>query len=137
MTEWLLVLTGVGLTIGTAIFVATEFSLVALDRPTVQRAIDSGDPRAEVVLQPLDLSAQRRLRDQQLLGRPPEVPVLGDHREVPHEPQVEVHVSESTCGDAYFALPPAERDLDLRRYPGARLWGWIPELRSCWRCECS
>jgi CBS domain containing-hemolysin-like protein len=50
MTEWLLVLTGVGLTIGTAIFVATEFSLVALDRPTVQKAIDSGDPRAEVVL---------------------------------------------------------------------------------------
>ena len=50
MTEWLLVLTGVGLTIGTAIFVATEFSLVALDRPTVQKAIDSGDARAEVVL---------------------------------------------------------------------------------------
>ena len=50
MTEWLLVLTGVGLTIGTAIFVATEFSLVALDRPTVQKAIDSGDKRAEVVL---------------------------------------------------------------------------------------
>ena len=35
MTEWLLVLAGVGLTIGTALFVATEFSLVALDRPTV------------------------------------------------------------------------------------------------------
>jgi CBS domain containing-hemolysin-like protein len=50
MTEWLLVLTGVGLTIGTAIFVATEFSLVALDRPTVQKAIDAGDARAEVVL---------------------------------------------------------------------------------------
>ena len=50
MTEWLLVLTGVGLTIGTAIFVATEFSLVALDRPTVQKAVDSGDTRAEVVL---------------------------------------------------------------------------------------
>ena len=50
MTEWLLVLTGVGLTIGTAIFVATEFSLVALDRPTVQRAVDEGDVRAEVVL---------------------------------------------------------------------------------------
>lgn len=50
MTEWLLVLTGVGLTIGTAIFVATEFSLVALDRPTVQKAVDAGDTRAEVVL---------------------------------------------------------------------------------------
>lgn len=50
MTEWLLVLAGVGLTIGTAIFVATEFSLVALDRPTVQKAVDAGDTRAEVVL---------------------------------------------------------------------------------------
>ena len=38
------------LTVGTAIFVAVEFSLVALDRPTVQRAIDAGDRRAEVVL---------------------------------------------------------------------------------------
>jgi CBS domain containing-hemolysin-like protein len=50
MTEWLLVLAGVLLTVGTAVFVAVEFSLVALDRPTVQRAIDSGDRRAEVVL---------------------------------------------------------------------------------------
>src|SRR5687767_1812641 len=50
MTEWLLVLAGVGLTICTAVFVATEFSLVALDRPTVQRAIDEGDTRAEAVL---------------------------------------------------------------------------------------
>jgi CBS domain containing-hemolysin-like protein len=50
MTEWLMVLAGVGLTIGTAVFVATEFSLVALDRPTVQKAIDAGDTRAEVVL---------------------------------------------------------------------------------------
>ena len=51
MTEWLLVLAGVGLTAGTALFVATEFSLVALDRPTVQKAIDTGDRRAEVVLE--------------------------------------------------------------------------------------
>ncbi|MGO4340848.1 hemolysin family protein [Pedococcus sp. 2YAF34] len=50
MTEWLLVLAGVGLTVGTAVFVATEFSLVALDRPTVQKAIDAGDGRAETVL---------------------------------------------------------------------------------------
>lgn len=50
MTEWLLVLAGVGLTAGTALFVAVEFSLVALDRPTVQRAVDAGDRRAEVVL---------------------------------------------------------------------------------------
>ncbi|HEY7720137.1 MAG TPA: hemolysin family protein [Pedococcus sp.] len=50
MTEWLLVLAGVALTVGTAVFVAAEFSLVALDRPTVQRAIDAGDHRAQVVL---------------------------------------------------------------------------------------
>src|SRR5688500_11623319 len=50
MTEWLMVLAGVALTIGTAVFVATEFSLVALDRPTVQKAIDAGDAGAEVVV---------------------------------------------------------------------------------------
>ena len=50
MTEWLLVLAGVALTIGTAVIVATEFSLVALDRPTVQKAIDNGDAGAEPVL---------------------------------------------------------------------------------------
>lgn len=50
MTEWLLVLAGVALTAGTAIFVAAEFSLVALDRPSVQRAVDRGDHRAAVVL---------------------------------------------------------------------------------------
>ncbi|QGN57935.1 hemolysin family protein [Nostocoides sp. HKS02] len=50
MTEWLLVLAGVALTIGTAVFVATEFSLVALDRPTVQKAVDAGDVGAEGVL---------------------------------------------------------------------------------------
>ncbi len=59
MTEWLLVLAGVGLTIGTAIFVATEFSLVALDRPTVQKEVDAGDARAEIVLGSLrNLSTQ-------------------------------------------------------------------------------
>jgi CBS domain containing-hemolysin-like protein len=59
MTEWLLVLGAVLLTAGTAVFVAAEFSLVALDRPTVQRAIDSGDKRARVVLRSLkQLSTQ-------------------------------------------------------------------------------
>jgi CBS domain containing-hemolysin-like protein len=53
MTEWLLVLAGVALTVGTAVFVAAEFSLVALDRPSVQRAVDEGDHRAEVVLRSL------------------------------------------------------------------------------------
>ena len=46
MTEWLLVLAAVALTAGTALFVAAEFSLVALDRPSVQQAVDDGDERA-------------------------------------------------------------------------------------------
>lgn len=50
MTQWLLLLLAVVLTLGTAVFVAVEFSLVALDRPTVQRAVDQGDHRAESVL---------------------------------------------------------------------------------------
>jgi CBS domain containing-hemolysin-like protein len=50
MTEWLLLLAGVVLTVGTALFVAAEFSLVALDRPTVQRAVDAGEPGARSVL---------------------------------------------------------------------------------------
>jgi CBS domain containing-hemolysin-like protein len=60
MTEWLLVLGAVILTAGTALFVAAEFSLVALDRPSVLRAIDEGDTRARVVIQSLkQLSTQR------------------------------------------------------------------------------
>ena len=59
MTEWLLLAAAVLLTAGTAVFVAAEFSLVALDRPTVQRAIDAGDGRSRVVLQSLrQLSTQ-------------------------------------------------------------------------------
>ncbi|HET7761455.1 MAG TPA: hemolysin family protein [Phycicoccus sp.] len=50
MTAWLLLLVGVVLTVGTALFVAAEFSLVALDRPTVQRAVDAGEPGARSVL---------------------------------------------------------------------------------------
>ncbi len=50
MTAWLLLGLGVLLTIGTALFVAAEFSLVSLDRPTVERAIAAGDTRAEGVL---------------------------------------------------------------------------------------
>ena len=50
MSEWWGVLAGVALTAGTAVFVATEFSLVALDRPQVQKAVDAGDTRAGVVL---------------------------------------------------------------------------------------
>ncbi|WP_030527772.1 hemolysin family protein [Phycicoccus jejuensis] len=50
MTPWLLLLLGVVLTVGTALFVAAEFSLVALDRPAVQRAVDAGEPGARSVL---------------------------------------------------------------------------------------
>jgi CBS domain containing-hemolysin-like protein len=50
MTAWLLLGLGVLLTIGTALFVAAEFSLVSLDRPTVERAVESGDTRAVGVL---------------------------------------------------------------------------------------
>lgn len=59
MNEWLLLGAGVLLTFGTSIFVAAEFSLVALDRPTVQRAIDAGDRRAVGIL-----SAVRNLSTQ-------------------------------------------------------------------------
>ena len=44
---------GVLLTLGTALFVASEFSLVALDRHTVERARDAGDRKAEGVLSAL------------------------------------------------------------------------------------
>ncbi|MBM6400672.1 hemolysin family protein [Phycicoccus sonneratiae] len=50
MTPWLLLVLGVVLTVGTAFFVAAEFSLVALDRPAVQRAVDAGEPGSRSVL---------------------------------------------------------------------------------------
>lgn len=53
MGEWLLALLAVVLTLGTAVFVAVEFSLVALDRPAVQQAVDAGDSGARVVLSSL------------------------------------------------------------------------------------
>src|SRR5690606_38685276 len=46
LTEWLLVLLGVALTAGTAVFVAAEFSLVAMDPATVDRRVAAGDKRA-------------------------------------------------------------------------------------------
>lgn len=59
MVPWLLLLAAVVLTAGTSLFVATEFSLVALDRPTVQRAVDQGDRRSATVLASLrQLSTQ-------------------------------------------------------------------------------
>lgn len=50
MTEWLYVLAGVLLTLGTALFVAAEFSLVSLDRPAVEEAVARGEARAGSVL---------------------------------------------------------------------------------------
>jgi magnesium and cobalt exporter, CNNM family len=50
MIEWLLLGAAVLLTLGTAVFVAAEFSLVALDRSSVERAVENGDRRAVGVL---------------------------------------------------------------------------------------
>nr|WP_246315923.1 hemolysin family protein [Kineococcus aurantiacus] len=50
MTEWLLLLVGVVLTLGTAVFVAAEFAFVTLDRFTVEKAVEDGDRRAAGVL---------------------------------------------------------------------------------------
>ena len=48
--EWILLLVGLLLIGGTAFFVCVEFSLVALDVPSVQRAVDNGDTRAKPLL---------------------------------------------------------------------------------------
>ncbi|WP_461021730.1 hemolysin family protein [Thalassiella azotivora] len=50
MTEWLLVGVGVLLTLGTGVFVAAEFSLVTVDRPSVERAAREGDAGSGRVL---------------------------------------------------------------------------------------
>lgn len=57
--EWLLLLLGLLLILGTGFFVAVEFSLVALDQSTVQRAVDEGDTKAVALLRCLkSLSTQ-------------------------------------------------------------------------------
>ncbi|MBT2249985.1 HlyC/CorC family transporter [Arthrobacter sp. BHU FT2] len=48
--EWLLLGAGLLLIAGTGFFVAVEFSLIALDQPTVQRAVDDGDAGAVPLL---------------------------------------------------------------------------------------
>ncbi|WP_432548452.1 hemolysin family protein [Kineococcus sp. SYSU DK004] len=59
MTEWLLLGVGVLLTLGTAVFVAAEFSFVTLDRFAVENAARGGDRRAAGVLPALSsLSTQ-------------------------------------------------------------------------------
>ena len=50
IVEWLLLLVGVLLTLGTAVFVAAEFAFVTLDRFTVEKAAEAGDRRAAGVL---------------------------------------------------------------------------------------
>jgi CBS domain containing-hemolysin-like protein len=57
--EWLLLAAGLLLILGTGFFVAVEFSLVALDQATVQRAVDDGDTAAAPLLKCLkSLSTQ-------------------------------------------------------------------------------
>jgi CBS domain containing-hemolysin-like protein len=57
--EWLLLAAGLLLILGTGFFVAVEFSLVALDQSTVQRAVDDGDHAAAPLLRCLkSLSTQ-------------------------------------------------------------------------------
>ena len=59
MADWLLILAGVLLTVGTAVFVAAEFSLVALDRPAVEDAVRRGERGAGAVVASLrQLSTQ-------------------------------------------------------------------------------
>ncbi|MDI3329985.1 MAG: hemolysin family protein [Micrococcus sp.] len=57
--EWLLLALGLLLILGTGFFVAVEFSMIALDVPTVQRLVDEGDRGAEPLLKCLkSLSTQ-------------------------------------------------------------------------------
>jgi CBS domain containing-hemolysin-like protein len=57
--EWLLLAAGLLLIAGTGFFVAVEFSLIALDQATVQKAIDNGDTGAVPLLKCLkSLSTQ-------------------------------------------------------------------------------
>lgn len=57
--EWILLAAGLLLILGTGFFVAVEFSLVALDQATVQRAVNDGDKAAEPLLRCLrSLSTQ-------------------------------------------------------------------------------
>ncbi|MGO2051620.1 MAG: hemolysin family protein [Glutamicibacter sp.] len=57
--EWIYILFGLLLILGTGFFVAVEFSLVALDKSTVQQAIDRGERGSKALLQCLtSLSTQ-------------------------------------------------------------------------------
>lgn len=57
--SWLMLLLGLLLVLGTAFFVAVEFSLVALDSTSVKKAIDEGDTKARPLYKALkSLSTQ-------------------------------------------------------------------------------
>lgn len=61
LVDLLYVLLGILLTLGTAIFVAAEFSLVALDPASVERKVTGGDKRLNRVLRALkSLSTDRK-----------------------------------------------------------------------------
>ena len=72
MSDWGMILVGVLLTASTAVFVAGEFSLVALDPSTVETRAVAGERRAETVrramsrLSTLLSSAQVRVDKTQL-----------------------------------------------------------------------
>jgi len=50
LIEWVLLLVGIVLILGTALFVAAEFSMVTVDRATVSRQAGDGDGRARSLL---------------------------------------------------------------------------------------
>ena len=80
-----------------AAWAADRSSALACGRKTspasVQPAALRGavqEPGAQLLFEVPDLPAQGRLGDAERFGGAAEVPVLGDHGEVPHQPQVEV-----------------------------------------------
>lgn len=57
MNEWLLLAIGVLLTVGTGIFVASEFSLVALDRQDLERRREQGERGLDLVIRGLRITS--------------------------------------------------------------------------------
>ncbi|RGE24348.1 hemolysin family protein [Leucobacter sp. wl10] len=57
MNDWLLLLTGILLTVGTGIFVAAEFSLVALDRQDLERRRSAGERGLDRVIRGLSITS--------------------------------------------------------------------------------
>ncbi|SJN12705.1 Magnesium and cobalt efflux protein CorC [Leucobacter sp. 7(1)] len=57
MNDWILLLIGLILTVGTGIFVAAEFSLVALDRQELERRRDAGERGLDRVIRALSITS--------------------------------------------------------------------------------